>query len=303
MGFATRVAHGVRRRLTGRPPGVPRYRTRWEPRDQRAPAFPGLTSQACSAAQIASPEYAAWCDRFGEPVLMHRKQWEWCFIAQALEEAHVLHPGSHGVGFGVGREPLTAVIATHGCEVVATDLAGDTDDAAHWTAAGQHAGALDDLNRAGLCPPDEFAARVQFRAVDMRAIPDDLVDFDFSWSCCAMEHLGDLARGREFFTRQLDCLRPGGIAVHTTEYNVGSDDETVEEGETVVYRRRDIEALVSEMRALGCDVHVTFGLGTRPEDRHIDHAPWKGPHLKIAGYGFVLTSFGLIVRAPLAPRR
>lgn len=303
MGFATRVAHGARRRLTGRPPGIPRYRKRWEPRDQREPTFPGLTSQACTAAQIASPEYAAWCERFGEPVLMHRKQWEWCFIAQALGEAHVLHPGSRGVGFGVGREPLTAVIAAHGCDVVATDLAAGTGDAAHWSAAGQHADALEDLNTAGLCPPDEFAARVQFRPVDMRAIPDDLVDFDFSWSCCALEHLGTLTHGRDFFLRQLRCLRPGGVAVHTTEYNVNSDDDTVEEGDTVVYRRRDIESLLDAVRALGGEMHVTFGLGTRHEDRHIDSPPWTGPHLKIAAYGFVLTSFGIIVRAPLAPRR
>ncbi len=38
--------------------------------------------------------------------------------------------------------------------------------------------------------------RVQYRYVDMSEIPDDLTGFDFTWSSCAFEHLGDLAAGR-----------------------------------------------------------------------------------------------------------
>ena len=82
---------------------------------------------------------------------------------------------------------------------------------------------------------------MHFRVVDMNAVPDDLRGFDFSWSSGAVEHLGSLAAGADFVLAQMDCLRPGGVAVHTTEFLVSSDVDTVEAGGTVFYRRRDVE--------------------------------------------------------------
>jgi hypothetical protein len=290
---AVRVARETVARVAHRPPP---YDTAWEPTDQPVPTFPGLVSQACTAAQLGAPEFRAWCDRVREPVLVHRKQWEWCYILQALAEADALRPGARGLGFGVGTEPLTAVIAAFGCDVVATDLAPDSSNAHAWIATDQHASALADLNRVHLCPPDEFAARVRFRPVDMNAIPDDLTGFDFTWSSCALEHLGDLDAGVRFFHRQLACLRPGGIGVHTTEYNVASNDRTVTRGHTVLYRRRDIEQLVADTNAGGHAMQATFALGSSPADRHIDTPPWTNIHLKVAADGHVLTSFGLLAR-------
>ena len=37
------------------------------------------------------------------PFMLHRKMWEWLFIAQALAERDMLRPGRVGLGFGVGR--------------------------------------------------------------------------------------------------------------------------------------------------------------------------------------------------------
>ena len=100
---------------------------------------------------------------------------------------------------------------------------------------------------------------VRYRAVDMNAIPDDLRDFDFTWSSCALEHLGSLDAGAAFVLRQMACLRPGGTAVHTTEYVVSSDTDTVEKGGTVLYRRRDIEALAEQLRAAGHEIELDPG--------------------------------------------
>jgi SAM-dependent methyltransferase len=275
---------------------VPTYNARWERRFHPRPRFPGVISQGCTAAQIAAPAFAGWCERLHTPVLQHRKLWEWCYILQALEEHGMLRLGARGLGFGVGTEPLVAVLATRGCEVVATDLASDSEHATAWVTSGQHAGKLDDLNREGLCPPDVFARRVSFRPVDMNAVPDDLTGFDFTWSSCALEHLGNLDAGMRFFERQLECLRPGGVAVHTTEYNVGSNRQTVVAGHTVYYRRRDLADLVDSAKAAGDEIDITFRLGDSPADRHVDEPPWSSPHLKIRVDGFVVTSFGLCVR-------
>ena len=71
----------------------------------------------------------------------------------------------------------------------------------------------------------------------------------------------------------LECVRPGGVAVHTTEYLVSSEDATVEAGGTVFYRRRDIEALVERLRRAGHDIDMDYHLGDTPEDLHVDVPP------------------------------
>jgi hypothetical protein len=272
-----------------------RYDRRWEPRGERKPTFPGLISQACTQAQMESVECRELAITLDRRALMHRKQWEWCFIVQALLERGMLRPGRRGLGFGVGTEPITAYIAAQGCEIVATDLPEESEEVGYWTNEQQHASQLKDLNDRGLCDPDLFAERVTFRPVDMRAIPDDLRGFDFTWSSCAMEHLGSIEVGLEFFKEQLACLRPGGIGVHTTEYNVSSNDATVDSGPIVVLRRRDIESLVADLRSQGHKIDVTFALGRGKHDRRVELPPFTEPHLKLEVGGFAITSFGLIV--------
>lgn len=275
---------------------IPDYDPAWEPTDEPPPTFPGLRSQACTAAQIDTKPYADWCARFGHPYLVHRKQWEWCYLVQALTEHDLLRTGSRGLGFGVGTEPIASLLAAEGCELVATDLPVEHDGHLAWATVEQHAESIEKLNVHGLCDPAVLADRVSFRPVDMNDVPDDLADFDFVWSSCALEHLGDLDAGRHFIHRSMDCLQPGGLAVHTTEYNVSSDVDTVETGETVAYRRRDLQRIVDELRADGHHIDVTFALGDREADRHIDVLPFTNTHLKVVLEGHVITSFGLIVR-------
>jgi hypothetical protein len=261
-----------------------------------APDFHAPISQGCTFAQIESPEFRSWCARLHVPRLVHRKLWEWCFILQVLTVHGASEPGKRGLGFGVGNEPLAAWLAACGCTLVTTDLPDDADRADEWRKTNQHATRLADLVHADICPPERFLERVSFRPVDMNDVPDDLRDFDFTWSACAIEHLGDLEAGWRFFERQLECLRPGGIGVHTTEFNVSSDVDTLTDGHTVLYRRCDIEALVTRMRARGHDMQVTFALGTSPEDLHVDVEPYTNTHLRMTTGPFVNTSFGLVVR-------
>jgi hypothetical protein len=275
-----------------------------------------LRSQLCSAESIRSPALRAWADRLrpvwagddgggGRDVMLHRKMWEWLFIAEALRERGMLAPGRRGLGFGVGQEPLAALFAADGAEVVATDQPHDAAVTAGWTASEtEWASGLGDLNRHGLCPAEDFERRVRYRDVDMNAIPADLRDFDFTWSSCALEHLGTLEAGADFVVAQLDCLAAGGVGVHTTEFLLSSDEDTVEAGGTVFYRRRDIEALVGRLRRAGHDVDVDFTEGTTPEDLHVDVPPYTDVHLRTELSGFVTTSLALVVtKGTRRPRR
>src|SRR5262245_17988237 len=84
-----------------------------------------LKSCLCRQPQLGRPAFAEWLSRLGWGGGLHRKDWEHAFIAQALAERGMLAPGRRGLGFGVGKEPLVALFASHGCEAVATDQAPD----------------------------------------------------------------------------------------------------------------------------------------------------------------------------------
>jgi SAM-dependent methyltransferase len=212
----------------------------------------------------------------------------------------MLTEGRKGLGFGVGTEPLSAYFAERGCEIVATDMNADAAEAAGWTNSNEHAAGLAALNQRHICHPERFASHVTFRNADMNAIPSDLSGFDFTWSSCAFEHLGSIDLGLDFVKESARRLRPGGVAVHTTEPNCSSDEATVETGQTVLFRRRDILKLAEDLRAEGCLLDLSFDLGNEPLDRHVDLPPYSHhTHVKLELLSHVTTSFGLfIVKAP-----
>ena len=260
------------------------------------PLFTYPVSQACTQSQLAEPAYAYWCSRIREAPKTHRKQWEFCYILQALSRSGAMSPGLRGLGFGVGEEPLTALFAAYGVEVMATDLAPERAHELGWTATDQHARDKEILNSRGICEAEAFERLVTFRNVDMNAIDAGLVDFDFCWSACALEHLGSIELGLSFIENSLKCLKPGGIAVHTTELNCGSDDETIDHAETVLFRQRDLTALARKLRRAGHQLDVNFTLGNQQFDQHIDVPPYSSNnHLKLELSGHVTTSFGFLV--------
>ena len=134
-------------------------------------------------------------------------------------------------------------------------------------------------------------------ATDMNAIPDDLTGFDFVWSSCALEHLGSLDRGMAFVLRAMRCLVRGGMAVHTTEFNLSSNGPTLETADHSVFRRQDIERLRDALVCEGYRVRpINLQPGSAPIDRVVDVPPyWTEPHLKLKLSRYVITSIGLAI--------
>jgi SAM-dependent methyltransferase len=273
---------------------------------------PQLVSSLCTEASIYSEPLLRWADKIraawdvehtGIPAPLHRKVWEWTFLIEALHERGVLRPGARGLGFGVGQDPLASVFASLGCEIVATDLDAAAARERGWMDAGQFALTEAELNQYGICSPEDFGRRVTLKTVDMNRLPVDLIDFDFTWSSCAFEHLGSIARGQRFILQQMDCLKPGGIAVHSTEFNVFSHYPTIGWGETVLFRRNDIEWLADRLQHDGHHIVVDFSTGSSQTDRYVDVPPFSGPHLKLQVGSFVSTSLALIIEksAKVAP--
>jgi len=255
-------------------------------------------SQMCTASQMREPIYDEICAEMGEAPKLHRKQWEFAYIIRALTHHGALRKGARGLGFGVGVEPLSSIFARAGCDIVATDLPADDDRASVWHDTAQLSTNLRQIFHERLCDEQQFFGHVIFRPVDMNAIPNSLSGFDFTWSSCAYEHLGSIEAGLAFFENSLNCLAPGGLAVHTTEINLSSNDGTLDRGSTVIFRRRDFEQLAARLISLGHEVFpITFDTGQEDLDRIIDLPPYSNdPHLKLALMRWVSTSFGMIVR-------
>lgn len=255
-------------------------------------------SELCKAMDYQSAWYKRWCDELSEVPNFHRKQWEFVYVMQALWERGCIIPGNKGLVFAVGTEPLPALFAQYGCTILATDIFLEEGIAKGWNNGNQLCFGKESLNTRGLCDPEAFNRLVSYRAVDMNAIPADLAGFDFNWSSCSFEHLGTLEKGFDFLRNQLKTLRPGGWSVHTTEFNVSSNDETQENNDTVIYRHRDIEKIAAELRKEGHFVEETdYSLGGLPEDYMVDTEPHlQDIHLKLQVGKYVVTSIGLIIR-------
>lgn len=270
----------------------------------------GLTCRASTQADLESAWAAHWCGQLQMPVLFHRKLWELAYVLQAIFEHEHIRDGARGLGFGCGVEPLPSYLAAHGVSITMTDLPPSEAAQAGWSATNQYAATVDMAYQPHLVSRERFDEKVTLRAVDMNAIPADLTNYDFCWSICALEHLGSIERGLAFIENSLSTLRPGGLSVHTTEFNITAEGPTVDNWPTVLFQRHHFEALAARLGELGHDVAtLDFGLGDRPLDRFIDLPPfhhdlpedltaWLGApaHLKVAVDGFAATCFGLIVR-------
>jgi FkbM family methyltransferase len=266
--------------------------------DVPPPSLERLASQAPTRPQFESDIYRYWCGQIREHPRFHRKQWEFVYILEALRQADMLQAGRTGIGFGVGREPIPAILAAHGCRVLATDLEPSAAGTAGWEHTGQYASSKALLNEREICPPRQFDELVTLKHIDMADLrPLAGASYDFVWSSCALEHIGSLGSGIEFILESLALLRPGGVAVHTTEFNISSDEETITSGCTVLYRRRDIEELVALLSARGHQIEANFAIDWDDEyGGYVDVPPYNSDrHLRLLIGRFISTSFGLLI--------
>jgi hypothetical protein len=265
------------------------------------PSFDAPDSQLVSEAQFHSPRFEFWRRVFRMAPGLNRKLWEYLYIVNALDYYLELREGLRILGFGVGHEQIPAVLAARGCAVTATDYAG----AGEWAAR-----SIDDislrprdddmdptLSSLELGDADLIRRLIEFRDVDMNRIPKDLSGYDGLWSCGSLEHIGGLQNGLDFIERSLDCLRPGGIAVHTTEFNLSSDDATLDTAGMSFYRASDILSLATRLTSNGHGIVLNLTRGTGPIDNHVDTPPYHYDlTMNALAAGYLITSIGLIIQ-------
>lgn len=253
------------------------------------PTFERPDSQMVSAAQIYEPAFAKWAQYFDNPICLDRKTWEYCYIAQAIDSYAGLTPGKRGLCFGAGKEFLPAIFASRGVEIVATDWMNQDHD---WQTK-----AKNDLFFPHLVEQEPFDRLVSLTEVDMNNIPSDLSGFDFIWSTGCLEHIGSHRNGMAFVENAMSCLKPGGIAVHTTEFTISSRTVSQDVPELSFYCEQDIRELATRLTEQGHLIVLNFQRGDTIADMHVDTPPYrKGMTLAAHFSTHIITSIGLIVQ-------
>lgn len=264
-----------------------------------------IHSKIVNKADFDTSDYRTMCEALHEKFIYHRKPWEFVMIANALKERGYLQAKKTGLGFGVGTEPLTDYFISQGCTILATDQAGTTQNSNNWKNSNQIALDKIALHSRKISTDEQFTDRCTFLNVDMNEIPVDIIErqghFDFLWSSCALEHLGTLQNGLWFIMRSLSLLKPGGTALHTTEYNLSSNDSTNFAHVNCIYRLKDIQMLKATIDGLGHHMEtLDTTRGIHEYDTYVDGAGWQPyqqePHLNLKVDGYDATSALLIIR-------
>jgi len=184
----------------------------------------------------------------------------------------MLNPGRSGLGFGVGTEPLQALFASFGVDILASDQGIEGAVMSGWTQTNQHSKSSWGLNSLGICHPNVYEEKVRFWEFDMNNIDSDLLgEYDFCWSACFLEQLVLIPHVIYFVIESLKSLKSGDIADHSKEFNMYSDNEILDSTDLSVFRKRDIDAVVNDLTNLGHTVDpIDWSLGDVFLDGYID---------------------------------
>lgn len=264
-------------------------------------ATPFMPYSNCNATDFFHPFYKKICQHMGLIPCTHRKQWEYVYIIYHLYKSGILTPGAKGLGFGVGTEPLASFFASLDSKITATDAPEEIANRDGWNNSQhqQFTNSLEKIYKPEILCREKFNQQLQFQTCDMNSIDVQLKEFDFCWSSCCFEHLGSLQAGLDFVINSVEkTLRVGGIACHTTEYNLSSNDKTLESNVLAIYRKKDIQKLIKQLRKRG---HIVSKLLIAPRlhplDNHVDMPPYKQEiHIKLKLADYVCTSLGIFIQ-------
>lgn len=238
---------------------------------------------------VLSPDYLYWMAELGIYPRIHNKLWQYYSLLQNVHThfGDIETVDRKAIVFGVGQEPTVALLASKGWKVTASDYF-ENGIAQEWAGTNQLSQNLVDLNKAGICDEQVFISNVELINMDMNSIPTELDEkFDLVWSLCALGHIGSYQNGIDFVKRSRQLLKPGGIAVHTTEMDYSSELERLDTPDLSLYKAQDIQSLLSFLKQDGCNVpEHDFELGPGILDNLVDVAPYaQHPHLQLDIFG------------------
>ena len=259
-----------------------------------------FASNICRIEDFLHPDYHRICDeQLRETPRFHRKQWEWAVITHTLRQHRKLGPQCRGLGFGVGTEPLSSIFVSYGCTILGTDAPLNNIDPS-WAVTNEHSSSITTMYHERILPRVAFEAKCNFLELDMNNTSTIPTDYDFHWSSCVIEHLGGLDHAITFLIESATRLAPGGIAVHTTEFNLTSDTQTYDGSDTCIFRMKDFQLLDTKLAAAGITLlPMVFDPGSHPYNYHVDIPPYQSQvHTRLMLGGYASTSVVLVIHKP-----
>lgn len=259
-----------------------------------------LTSKICTYSDFQEPWFENTLKIMNETKRYHRKQWEIASIVHAIIErgAHILP--NIGLGFACGEESIPSVLVSVGGKVLASDRDPQEDDV--WAKSGQQSLGIKSLFKDRIISKPAFDNNVTFKFMDMNKIyPEEFGKYSYTWASCAMEHLGSLQHGIDFVINSMAYLKPGGVAIYTTEYNLSSNTHTFESTGNALYRMSDVLDLQSRLSDIKCNLLLdsnTFTRGEHEYDLYVDETyKYTEPtvHLNLRLYGYNATAIRFII--------
>lgn len=208
------------------------------------------TSKICDAADWFDPEVQMIIENeLKEPARLHRKQWEFAMIFLTLKKLGLLDESKTGLSVGGGNERVLYSIATHIKKLFVTDL---YDDHTSWDCARTP-------------DPDEFIKaskpfpvddnKIQALKMDMRFLEFDDNTFDFCYSSCAIEHIGEQKDFIQHFIEVNRVLKDDGIYVLTTELQFG--EQTIPDPNNYIFSKKNLNEIIFDSSLeLVSDVNV-----------------------------------------------
>jgi len=173
-------------------------------------------SKICDAGDWFDPEFnQVVLEELKENARFHRKQWEFAMIFLALRKYGFLTEDKVGLSVGGGNERVLYSIANHVKKLVVTDL---YDENTSWDCA-RTGDPKEFIMNSKPFPVDEN--KITALRMDMRNLQFEDNTFDFCYSSCAVEHIGDFDDFVQHFDEVFRCLKEDGVYVFTTEFQFG----------------------------------------------------------------------------------
>lgn len=227
-----------------------------------------------------------------DPAQLHRKHWEFAQAVYGLRRLRCLAPDAVALGLACGHEPIIFFLAGRLRKVIATDL---------YEGESGHREADPRILR----DPEAFAPfsypreRLEVRRMDATAIDYPEASFDIVFSFSSLEHFGSRVIQRRTFAEIYRVLRPGGVAIITTEIIL---NRWGRHGD--YFRREELLAdLVprSGLRLAGGDFDFSISRATLGTVVRLPEQADRLPHLVLRRWQTLFTSCSLFLEKPIPP--
>jgi SAM-dependent methyltransferase len=221
------------------------------------------------------------------PEVFHRKIWEFNQALYGLRSLNRLSPDAVALGIGCGHEELMYFLANRIRRVIATDLYEGT-----WIGGESEADVLS--HPAKYAPFKYREDHLEIRRMDALALEADDATVDFAFCLSSIEHFGRLQDKLKALREMHRILKPGGVAVLTTEVvlnRLGRGSQ--------YFQAATLAALVAEAGFEldhQPDLRVEEEYAARPLALPMD--TFISPHVVLRNFNTIYTSVALFLMKP-----